>query len=310
MNQAGKIVSSTIKNRLITGCLSLMIAVPVLGCFFGLLFFVVFPTIDQMIANGQGENFPIFLAVFGILLLFGMILVPALAVTFVIQRRARMLDSIFVPLGLEGKMYLLVGRHYWGEIAGRPVEIYFYRGPTLDIRVGAYSGTKLQILPKTTIPVKIGQSFQKAPLAFSDPGMEKFAVYAEDEVWAKQFLADFRLIPLIDSLLYGHTDWAIFRHLEISPDQVTLLFYRSKNFLVAKEQFSAVQTWLQDLAGLAERIESLPKPALILSPNPIMSRESRLKRSQIQFIIILALIIGLPICFLGIGLLTFLLVSL
>ena len=309
MNQVGQVVSQNIKHKLLVGCISLIIGLPVSVCCLLFLFTVVLPQIESISMNGQQDSIPLILLVGGGLILFGLIILPVMVMVFVIRKRAAMLDSVFTPLGFQGKMYLLIGRHYWGNFGGREVEVYIYRGPTMEIRILAQSRTRIQIIRKGTIPVKISGIFQKNPLELSDPHLSGYAVYADDEDWAKQFLSDESIFPALESLMNNHVDWAVFRHIEIQPGQLTLFLYRSKNMYLKSSQFSAVRPWIISLSKLAARIESLPQPTRVSQPIRGVSREERLKRSQIQFIVILGILIGLPLCMVFLGLVTYLLVS-
>ncbi len=309
MNQVGQVVSQNIKHRLMVGCISLIIGVPVSVCCLLVLFTVVLPQMESLSMNGQQSNIPLILLIAGGFVLSGLIILPVVVMFFVIRKRATMLDTVFFPLGFQGKMYLLVGRHYWGRFGDREVEIYIYRGPTMEIRILAQSRTRIQIIRKGTIPVKISGILQKNPLVLTNPQLSSYAVYADDEAWAQQFLSDLSIFPALESLMVGHVDWAVFRHLEIQPGQVTLFLHRSKNMYLNSGQFSAVQPWLIALSTLAARIESLAQPERNSQPVRGFSRAERLKRSQIQFVVILGILIGMPLCMVTLGILTYLLVS-
>lgn len=309
MNQVGQVVSQNIKHRLMVGCISLIIGVPVSVCCLLVLFTVVLPQMESLSMNGQQGNIPLILLIAGGFVLSGLIILPVVVMFFVIRKRATMLDTVFFPLGFQGKMYLLVGRHYWGRFGDREVEIYIYRGPTMEIRISAQSRTRIQIIRKGTIPVKISGILQKNPLVLTNPQLSSYAVYADDEAWAQQFLSDTSIFPALESLMIDHVDWAVFRHLEIQPGQVTLFLHRSKNMYLNSGQFSAVQPWLIALSTLAARIESLAQPERNSQPVRGFSRAERLKRSQIQFVVILGILIGMPLCMVTLGILTYLLVS-
>jgi hypothetical protein len=262
MNQVGQVAIQSINRRWLVGCLSLSIGGPVMACcLFGLIS-VVLPELDKLSSGNQSADSPLLLLILGVGLIAGMIIIPAISMGFVIQKRANMLDSIFLPLGLQGSMYMIVGRHYWGLLNNRAVDIYIYRGPTLEIRVSAHSQTRVQILPQKTIPVQISGILNKRPMQINDMLLREYAVYTEDETWTKQLLTQPSLPEILQSLMTGHADWAIFRHVEIQPNEVLLYLHRSKQLFVKADQFTAVQAWLNDLAALASLLETLPPPLI------------------------------------------------
>jgi hypothetical protein len=107
----------------------------------------------------------------------------------------------------------------------------------------------------------------------------------------------------------GHADWAIFRHVEIQPNEVLLYLHRSKQLFVKADQFTAVQAWLNDLAALASLLETLPPPLIQAEAIQGVSRAERQKRSKFLLTAVLAILIILPICLIGVGVLTYFLVS-
>lgn len=309
MNQLGQVAIQSIKRRWLVGCLSLSIGGPVTACCLLGLISVVLPELDKLGSGNQSADSPLLLLILGVGLIAGMIIIPAISMGFVIQKRANMLDSIFLPLGLQGSMYMIVGRHYWGLLNNRAVDIYIYRGPTLEIRVSAHCQTRVQILPQKTIPVQISGILNKRPMQINDMLLREYAVYAEDETWTKQLLTQPSLPELLQSLMTGHADWAIFRHVEIQPNEVLLYLHRSKQLFVKADQFTAVQAWLNDLAALASLLETLPPPLIQAEAIQGVSRAERQKRSKFLLTAVLAILIILPICLIGVGVLTYFLVS-
>lgn len=309
MKQVGHVAVQDVKRRWWVGCLSLVIGVPLVACcLFGLLA-VVLPELDKFASSDQSANLPLLLLVIGMILIAGMIIVPVIAMWFVIQRRANMLDSIFLPLGLQGAMYMMVGRHYWGDINGRAVDVYIYRGPTMEIRISSRGRARVQILPGDSLPVQISGVLNKHPMQTNAAQMAGYAIYADDEAWAQQLLAQPGLPDILQSLISGHADWAIFRHVEIQPGEVLLYLHRSKQMFVKANQFTAVQAWIGSLTALAETLEALPDPAIPAEPIHGISREERQKRSKFLLVAVLGILILLPVCLIGVGVLAYFLVG-
>ena len=305
MNQVGQVVIQNTKQRLWVGCLTLLIGVPLIACCLLAFFSVVLPELETVNAGNQSGSMPMLLLGLGIVLVLIMLLVPIIAVGFVTQKRARMLDSIFRPFGLQGQMYLLIGRHYWGEVDGRRVDIYLYRGPTLEIRLSSHSKTRVQIYSDKALPSKISGFLHKNPMLLDKTPWADYAVYAEDENWTRVLMNQPAMPEIIHSLMNNNQDWAIFRHVEIQPDEVLLYLHRSKELFIRAGQFSTVQTWLKNLADLAAAAEMLPAPSVQSTPLPGLSHQEREKKSKFLLIAVLTILIGLPICLVGIGILAY-----
>jgi hypothetical protein len=109
---------------------------------------------------------------------------------FILLRRARHLDEAFAPLGLQGKMYLTNGRQYHGAMGGRPVDAYFYRGPTLDLYLGASLKTRMSVGVKDRVGQAIAGMFNRQTMPATDPDLDRLSVYTLDETWARELLND------------------------------------------------------------------------------------------------------------------------
>ena len=310
MNQIGNVVVTDTKRRLLVGCLTLLVGVPIMACCLILLGTVVFPGLDSMAAGDNADMLSYILPLVGVLFLFMIIVIPVGVFLFITRNRAKMLDSIFQPLGLQGEMYMLVGRHYWGAIDGRSLDVYIYRGPTMEIHLSSQSQTRIQILPTVSMPVKISGVFNKHPMENLNPQLSKYAIYAEDESWAQALLSDIAVITALQSLMFEHADWAIFRHVEIQPNEVLLYLYRSKQLFTKRDQFKTVQAWMKALQTVADAIDSQPAPAKKTLPAKDTSRQARQKKSKYLNYALIAILIGMPLCMIGIGILAYLLVSL
>ncbi|MDA3935447.1 MAG: hypothetical protein PF636_01090, partial [Actinomycetota bacterium] len=59
--------------------------------------------------------------------------------------RAKKLDALFVPLGLEGEAYMSLFRQYHGAVHGRRTDVYLWRGPYLQIEIATALQTRLGI---------------------------------------------------------------------------------------------------------------------------------------------------------------------
>lgn len=310
MNQIGNVVVTNTKRRALVGCLTLLIGVPIMACCLILLGTVVFPGLDTLAVGDNADILTYILPLVAVLLLFMLIVIPAGVFLFIIRNRAKILDSIFKPLGLQGEMYMLVGRHYWGNLAGRSLDVYINRGPTLEIHLSSHSQTRVQVLPTISLPVKISGVLNKRPMVISNPQLSKYAIYADDESWAQELFMDAAIISALQSLMFEHADWAIFRHVEIQPNDVLLYLHRSRQLFTKRDQFEAAQAWMKALQTVADKIDNQPAPGTKKLPAVNTSRQARQKKSKYLNYALIAILIGMPLCMVSIGILAYVLVSL
>ena len=310
MNQVGNVLVQGTKRRLFVGCLTALIGIPIIICGFIFLLTVVFPGLDEIVKSGNEETVPVLLLGLAVVLLLLFLGLPTIVYIWQIRSRAKILDAIFLPSGLKGELYLIVGRHYWGTVNGREIDIYIYRGPSMEIHISAQTNTRLLVMPNKTLPVKISGIFNKQPMQFSNPDYEKYSLYPDDENWAKQLVHQKDTLSIFESLIYEHANWAIFRHLEIQADRIMLYFHRSKNLFTNLKDFSAAGAWLESLHKLADLVETLSAPSYITQPILAYSRANRRNTNKIQLYVILFILICIPIACIGVGILTYLLVSL
>ena len=303
MNQVGNVIVQNTKRRFLIGCLSALIGLPLMACCLFFIATVVFPALDKMAASSEVDAGSMGLIIVGIsiLLMFGLVAFVVAIMGFVVFRRARALDAVFIPLGFTGKNYMIYGRHYQGQFGGKEVDIYIYRGPTLEIRMRSTVKTRVQITGKGSLPVAVAGMFKKEPLQIDDPIMEPFSVYPMDEAWAINLLKDNRVGQAIRVLMTHSAEWALFRHVEIQPGEVLLYIYRTKTLFTNLNQFQNIQPWLQALQVLAESAENQPESEKIAQPTSATSREARQKRSKILFYAVLFILLGMPLCFIAIG---------
>ncbi len=294
------------KRRLLVGCLSTLVSVPVMCCcLFGLFNFVL-PFMDNLARSGDGNTAALVLVGGGLVALVVLLAVPVGVMLVIINQRARGLDAIFTPLGLRGGMYLVFGRHYQGQLAGREVDIYIFRGPSIELRLKTGVMTRTQFFHRDSIPVGVSGALNKHPLT-PLPGLESYAVYALDEAWARGWLAAEQTAQAVQTLMTVGAEWAIFRSLELQPGEVVLHLYRSRRLLVSSIPLEAARAWLAALETLAQSAEVQPTPGVTAAPFQAASRQSRERINKIQTYAIAFIVFVMPLCFIAIGVLVFLL---
>ncbi len=107
-----------------------------------------------------------------------------------IRSRASQLDAAFLPLGLSGRGYLTVGRQYHGSVGGRQADIYFSRGPVLELYLSSAVHTRFYAGLKSKLGAALARylNLGYADLSAGDPAFEDLAVTALDETWGRDLL--------------------------------------------------------------------------------------------------------------------------
>ena len=179
------------------------------------------------------------------------------ALFFVLRRRANQYDALFTPFGLEGKTYMITGRHYQGTVEGHPVNVRFYRGPALDIRVDTTAQARLSIANSDAVSLTLARTFGREPLELNDPALDGITVFAQDESWAISLLINPEVKALLPELILSESPF-LMRQIHLEPGKLRLFFYRNKGlfkFTITPEQ---AKQWLNGLLSLARIAESLP----------------------------------------------------
>jgi len=166
------------------------------------------------------------------------------------RRMASNLDILFVNLGLRGENYAKDGRHYFGHIEGRRIDIYCkpvrnrryfgdvktvrYVGHALDIYVegnfhtrssiglvregeGVHGKIRSHMIKYLT--AKFIDKFGGEIFNMDDPNYRDLAIYALDRNWTQGFLNNDDISVSLMSLL-GEDIKCIRQHVHITPKAV------------------------------------------------------------------------------------------
>lgn len=211
-----------------------------------------------VVQNGNYDSDVEFLILLVPILGFGLLVIGGslgLAV-FIIMRRARELDAAFTPLGLAGRLYLTNGRQYHGTFSGRPVDAYFYRGPTLDLYLGTPLKTRLSLGAKDRVGQAIAGWFNYQPVTLPEAELNHLSLYALDEAWARGLLSDPNVKAAILRLTAEATDLEL-RQVHFQPEALLLRLYHTDTKLITADH---LRQWLGDLQALARAAEAIPPP--------------------------------------------------
>jgi len=215
---------------------------------------------------------------------------------FFLMRRASQLDEAFKPLSLDGKMYLTNGRQYHGVVQGRRVDIYFYRGPTLEIFVEANVRSRIGIGVKSSVGAAVAGMINRQPLDHGDADYVPFSIYANDPQWARDISADPTFKQAAIRLATNPTSYGLY-NLIIAPGAVQIQRRYISTKAITPE---SVREWINDLIAVARIIEAQPVPQKI-EDESASSRKLRVDRDAfnlpwmlgtIAFFVMMALCFG------------------
>jgi hypothetical protein len=248
--------------------ISLVVFMIMLGAFLGLVILVFLLPIpnDQRIFMIVGGFF---------LILFLMITCALIWGVRTINRNSRKLDAVLTPLGLIGNAYMLNGRQYHGILNGRQTDVYFYRGPSLDIYIASPLNTRLGfgLKGRKNQPPTIGMD--QTELVINDPDLANTSIYSLDESWGRELLAD----PLARAAIIRLTalqPGLEFRNLLFQPEALHFHLHHVSPGTLTPEN---IRIWVSDLLELIGIAESLPSPSVTVAASPL-ERKARLRRSD------------------------------
>jgi energy-coupling factor transporter transmembrane protein EcfT len=198
-----------------------------------------------------------------------------------IHRHARKLDEAINPLGLSGKQFLWNGRQYHGMLNGRQTDIYFYRGPSLDIYIASALHTRLRIGLKGRINQTAYGLMEKPEMVINDADLENFNIYSLDDRWGRELL-DNPLAKAAILRLVAIQPGFEFRNLLFQPDAIHFHSHHINQGSLTPENMRA---WMYDLLDLVRIAESLSTPEVIATVSSLEQR-ARLRRGDLTLPVI------------------------
>ena len=197
---------------------------------------------------------------------------------WVVARRRKHLDEICTPLGLTGSLYQFWFRQFHGEMDGRKVSVYFYRGPAVEIDVETALQTRLAVTEADSDTRSLAGLFKQEPLAIDNPGMEALWVKALDDNWALDLLGESNVSALLHGLIAipGAFRW---RRVVLRPGAWRLTLFGSGrlfdfNFDVTTE---SMREAVENLLDLAQRAEAIVAPTETEGESPAEGVARRLR---------------------------------
>jgi hypothetical protein len=207
------------------------------------------------------NDFPIWGLVVTAALWLGPMLIGGVVIpTGIVLRRNARLDALFAPLGLTGKAYQTRFRQYHGMVRGRQVDVYFYRGPVLEIEVSTSVQTRMGVTDRKSDTQFFGHLMGQQPLESYNPTLENLTVYAKDETWALSLLD----IPDVSKTLTQLTSLgsSIFtrQQMVLRPGTLRLMLSGNRRLFRLDLSPQQVRDWLDDLLQFAETAEGQTAP--------------------------------------------------
>jgi hypothetical protein len=176
----------------------------------------------------------------------------------VLRRRAR-LDALFVPLGLLGGAYQTRFRQYHGEVEGRQVDVYFARGPVLEIEAGTSLQTRLGVTDGKSDARFLAGLMGRRPLEGAG-APDDLTLFAADEAWAGSLLADPDVADLLRRLTALGSSLFTRQQVVLRPGTFALKLSGNRRLFKLDLAPQQVRAWLDDLLSLVQAAERLPAP--------------------------------------------------
>jgi hypothetical protein len=204
------------------------------------------------------------------------------------RRMASNLDILFVKLSLGGENHAKDGRHYFGDIEGRKVDIYCkpvrnrryfgdvktvrYVGHALDIyvegnfhtrssiglvREGEGIHEKIRVYMIKYLTAKFIDNFGGEIFKMDDPRFQELEIYAMDRNWTQGFLKNEEVSGSLMFLL-GEDIKCIRQHVHITPKAVHFTTLTNIRYLKASD----IETIVDNVLRISAAGESFAKAAI------------------------------------------------
>ncbi len=196
------------------------------------------------------------------------------------RKRAKKLDAIFTPWGLTGESYYYSGRQYHGEVKRRPVDVYFHRGPTLDISIESRLDARAFIVFKSEIGKYSASLANFEDVALNNPTFHNFSIYAQDRYWMENIL-DGEAVRQALRQLMSVTGAYELRKVMIQPKELKFTLRRIHMDEINPEN---MQAWFDDLFTFLKAAEAAPTPQAATLATPIEEDSDQVDRKSIPIL--------------------------
>jgi hypothetical protein len=172
-----------------------------------------------------------------------------------VYRRKLYLDQAFLPLGLKGSIYRIFFRRYTGEIDGRQVEVYFSRGPTVEILIPSRLKTRLGVSPAFGDTMFFSKLVDSKPLEHGIENLKNLRFWAEEPGWANNLISEPTVQQKMLKTLNGQT-FFVRSFLKFFPDYLQIHFSGNTNIFTWEIPPDQVKSWFANAFGILQFAES------------------------------------------------------
>ncbi len=264
-------VAKSAGRGLLGSLLIYIVAAIVVGCLGCLL--IIIPM--QLFNSGDYPAWAMIVpAVLFMLVLFGG---GAVLIFGTLAARKRRLNAVFGPYGLTGSSYNLMFRQYHGQVRGRKVDVYFYRGPVLDIDISTPLQTRLGVASSASDTGFFARLFNRAPLGLH-PNLSDLLVFPHEEDWAREALAEPGIVTLLRSLVAPSADFTR-QNVLLRPGTLRIQLSGTHKAVVFNPPLlpEDARRWIESAFDLLGQLEALPAPC-----QPVPLSQSEVDAAQIR----------------------------
>lgn len=189
------------------------------------------------------------------------------------QSWLRGLDPAFSALGdVKAAMFMQNGRQWRGEVAGRRLDAYLYRGPILEVYLSANARSRFSAGWPGVVSGLVAGALGRESLAGLDACYGDLAVFPADPAWVRAVLDAPGARTALPRLLADRSATGI-RLVQVLPDAVML---RVAHLDLADATPEVVRAWVEDLTALAVAAESVaPSEVLVATTLETSNRTAR-----------------------------------
>ncbi|NNE65461.1 MAG: hypothetical protein HKN33_02760 [Pyrinomonadaceae bacterium] len=176
-----------------------------------------------------------------------------------VYRRKIYLDKAFTPLGLEGSIYRIFFRKYAGKVRGRDVEVFFSRGPMVEILIATGLKTRVGISPAFGDTMFFSKHLGEQSMEHNIANLKNLKVWAEEEPWALNLLSEPSVQQRLIRTLSGQT-FFVRSFMKLFPDYLQVHFSGNTNVFSWEIPPDQVEQWFSDAFDILDVAESKIAP--------------------------------------------------
>jgi hypothetical protein len=207
-----------------------------------------------------------------------------------VERETRSVGAACASTGMKLSGVNTEGRRYYGVVNLKPVSLYVYPGPTIDLHVQSPLPAFVSVVEKDAVLRSVASVLaQKQPEALGISELSRYDIYASDTMWAQAVLSDRRTRAIVLRLM-DRPDATESRQVRFETSGVTLKLDRTRPQDVTPDR---LRQWLADLLALIEIAGSMPGPETHTPAVPFKSDGEISARAQMVPFLAMSASLGL-----------------